>query len=45
MKIAGLITLAGFSLTMLLTGMERAMADFHRRPARLAGRTYHDQND
>ena len=26
-KIAGLITLAGFSLTMLLTGMERAMAN------------------
>jgi uncharacterized protein (DUF302 family) len=26
-KIAGLITLAGFSLTMLLTGIERAMAD------------------
>ena len=27
-KIARLIMLAGFSLTMLLTGMERAMADF-----------------
>jgi hypothetical protein len=27
LKTAGLITLAGFSLSMLLTGMERAMAE------------------
>ena len=44
-NIAGLIALAGFTLTMLLTGTERAMADFHNRPAGLAGRTYYDQND